>query len=186
MTFTWYPGVPGCRSRRQPVAGVVWHHTAGENHAASVVRTLKSRNPPGGLSIHYVIDYDGTITQCADPATTVCYHAGSRANERFIGVEIVNRALPPATAKHPRPIVKGHAHGRTFDVLDFTPAQYASVLTLADALSNIFNIPRVTAPGDTVIDVRKFSGHVEHCHVSKRKFDSSTLVMQYLRAHGYA
>lgn len=179
--FVWRPGVPGCRKRTEPVAGVVWHWTAGSGAPEAVVRTLRQR----GLSIHYVIGADGLVLQCADPATTVCYHAGSKANERFIGIEIVNRALPPATSKHPRPIVKGRAHGRTFDVLDFTPAQYASILALADALSNIFGISRVTAPGDTVIDVRAFSGHVEHCHVSRRKIDAGTLVTYRLRAHGY-
>ena len=67
--LVWMPGDEGCRSRKVPVAGVLWHWTAGSGDAPAVIRTLKER----GLSIHYVIDYHGVVTKCADPATTVCY-----------------------------------------------------------------------------------------------------------------
>jgi N-acetyl-anhydromuramyl-L-alanine amidase AmpD len=146
------------------------------------VRVLQQR----GLSIHYVVGYDGAVKQCADPATTVCFHAGSSANERFIGVEIANKALGTPSPKRSRTPVNASAHGRKFIALDFTDAQYASVLRLADELSERFAIPRVTAPGDGVIDIRKFTGHAEHIHVSKRKIDCGGLVMTALRARGYA
>lgn len=179
--LAWSPGAAGCRLRRSPVAGVVWHWTAGEGAPDAVVRVLQQR----GLSIHYVIGYDGVVKQCADPATTVCFHAGSKANERFIGVEIANKAVGPSLPKRPRELVQAHAHGRKFGALDFTDGQYASVIALANDLSERFKIPRVTAPGTDVIDVRAFNGHVEHIHVSKRKIDCGGLVMQALRSHGY-
>ena len=179
--FVWRPGVPGCRARTEPVDGAVWHWTAGLGDPEAVVRTLKAR----GLSIHYVIGKDGRRLQCADPATTVCYHAGSRANPRKVGIEICNPGLGSPT-KTGRARVKGRAHGRVLDVLDFTPEQYAAIVLLADELSDRFDIPRITAPGDTVINVREFSGHLEHIMVSRRKIDCSTLVTTALRAHGYA
>jgi N-acetyl-anhydromuramyl-L-alanine amidase AmpD len=181
--LVWRPGVPGCRRRTHPIAGVVWHWTASDNGARSVMRTLKRR----GLSIHYVIDYDGTITCMADPATTACMHAGARANRRFIGVEVVNRALVPASKRRPRPVTKGTAHGQTKDRTDFTPAQYEAILRLADELSARFNIPRSTAQGSTVLPhFERFQGHMEHIHISPRKIDCGGLVMSALRAHGYA
>ena len=63
--LVWMPGDEGCRSRKVPVAGVLHHWTAGSGDAPAVIRTLKAR----GLSIHYVIDYHGVVTKCADPAT---------------------------------------------------------------------------------------------------------------------
>lgn len=182
--LAWLPGDEGCRARKEPVRGVLWHHTAGEGNAPAVIRTLKSR----GLSIHYVIDYDGTVTMCADPATTVCYHGGSRANPAFIGVEIANKALGTPTPKHPRTRVTGSVRGKAINVLDFTEAQYASIVRLADELSDRFAIPRVTAAGDQVMKLAPFAafrGHAEHIHCSPRKIDAATLVMAHLRSHGY-
>lgn len=180
--YVWAPGGADCRLRKEPVAGVVWHWTAGQGAPDAVVRTLQHR----GLSIHYVIGYDGALKRCADPATTVCYHAGSRANGRLVGIEIVNPAVAVnVSSKFPRDTVAARAHGRPFVALDFTPAQYATIVALADELSERFGIPRVTAPGYDVIDVRKFAGHCEHIHVSKRKIDCGGLVMRWLRSHGY-
>ena len=183
--LVWMPGDEGCRSRKVPVAGVLWHWTAGSGDAPAVIRTLKER----GLSIHYVIDYHGVITQCADPATTVCYHGGSRANERFVGIEISNKALGAPKPGRPQATASGRAHGRTFTVLDFTDAQYASIVALADELSERFDIPRVCATGHTVMKpaaLASFRGHLEHVHVSAKKIDCSGLVMAKLRANGYA
>lgn len=180
--LVWLPGAAGCRARTEPIAGVVWHHTGGEGDPDAVVRVLKQR----GLSVHFVIGYDGTIKRCADPATTVCFHAGSKANGRFIGVEVSNKALGPATAKHPRQTVTASAHGRRFQMLDFSERQYASITSLADELSARFNIPRVTSHTDTIVDIAKFLGHVEHVGISRKKIDAGNLVMQRLRAHGYA
>lgn len=181
MSDVWTPGGADCALRLKPIAGVLWHWTAGEGDPDAVVRVLKQR----GLSVHYVIGYNGETRRCADPATTVCYHGGKTANARFIGVEIANKAIGPATPKHPRSATQAHAHGRAFGALDFTEAQYVSIVRLADELSDRFAIPRVTVPHEDLIDVGLFSGHMEHIHVSKKKIDCGGLVMRRLRAHGY-
>jgi N-acetyl-anhydromuramyl-L-alanine amidase AmpD len=161
---------------------VVWHWTGGGDDPERVVKTLRQR----GLSIHFVIGYDGKILRCADPATTVCFHAGKTANARFIGVEICNRGVGSQNAKNPRAHVSAVAHGRKFTALDFSSAQYASIVSLADELSARFSIPKACAKGTTVIDVASFSGHLEHIHVSKKKIDCGGLVVAKLREHGYA
>jgi N-acetyl-anhydromuramyl-L-alanine amidase AmpD len=180
--FVWAPGSRDCGIRTKPVAGMVWHWTGGGDDPERVVHTLKER----GLSIHFVIGYDGKILRCADPATTVCFHAGKTANARFIGVEICNRGIGSQSAKNPRAHVPASAHGRKFTALDFSPAQYESILLLADEMSARFAIPKVTAASNTVIDVAAFSGHMEHINVSKKKIDCGGLVMAKLRVHGYA
>jgi N-acetyl-anhydromuramyl-L-alanine amidase AmpD len=181
--LVWTPGTSGCHLRTEPVSGVIWHWTAGEGSPDGVVRILQQR----GLSVHYVIGYDGTLKRCADPETTVCYHAGKTANARFVGVEIANKALGPASAKRPRDLVPATAHGRKFVSLDFTDAQYATIRALADELSERFDIPRSTAQGDTVLPfLGRFRGHAEHIHVTRKKIDCGGLVMSALRSHGYA
>jgi N-acetyl-anhydromuramyl-L-alanine amidase AmpD len=183
--YAWAPGAAGCRLRREdePVRGALWHWTAGEGDPEAVVRVLRQR----GLSVHYVIGYDGRILRCADPKTTVCYHGGSIANPRFVGIEIASKGLAPASPKRPRAPVTAEAHGRKLAAVDFTSAQYEAILRLADELSDRFAIPRSTAQGSTVLPhVGRFEGHLEHIHVSKRKIDCGGLVMRALREHGYA
>jgi N-acetyl-anhydromuramyl-L-alanine amidase AmpD len=180
--FVWMPGMRDCALRTEPVDGMVWHWNAGGDDPDRVVRTLKER----GLSIHFVMGYDGRILRCADPATTVCFHAGKTANRRKLGIEICNRGIGSQSAKNPRAHVPASAHGRKFTALDFSPAQYKAIVELADEMSERFAIPKVTAPSDTVIDVAKFSGHLEHINVSKKKIDCGGLVLSKLRSHGYA
>jgi N-acetyl-anhydromuramyl-L-alanine amidase AmpD len=55
----------------------------------------------GPTSAHYVIDVDGTVTQCVDTADTA-YHAGnSSVNARSVGVELAGRSSDPGTFTDP-------------------------------------------------------------------------------------
>lgn len=151
----WNPGDPGTRKRKAPPRAFVWHWTGGGNPAETVCRTLRNRrNPKTGkpepLSVHYVLDLDGRLVQCADPAGTVCYHAGT-ANEWSVGCEIVG----------------GPGH-------DFTPAQYAKIGELADASG--FD-RRVWMPGD---NLATFRGHLEHRNVTSKKPDAGGRVLAFL------
>ena len=115
----WRPGTPGCRARKEPIRAVVFHWTGGTRGAQGVAQTLRTRTSrktgkPSPLSIHYIVELDGRVVQCADHST-VTYHAGA-ANEWSIGVEIVG-----GPAK------------------DFTPAQYRAIVELAEAMP----VPRV-------------------------------------------
>jgi N-acetyl-anhydromuramyl-L-alanine amidase AmpD len=178
----WDPGVPGTRERSEPIRGVVWHWTAGIGAPKSVYRTLIGRS----LSIHFVIGSDGSIVQMADPATTVCSHAGPRGNPAFIGVEIVSRGVEPCSPKliqHPRLTT---VRGRRVKALDFLPAQYVAIENLGSALSLTHGIPAVV-PGHTNTlapsELAKYRGHLEHIHVSSRKIDCGGFVMDHLARH---
>jgi len=178
----WGPNAHGARPRTLPARGVVWHWTGGEGSAEKVAAVLRER----GLSIHYVIDADGRTVQMADPADTVCYHAGSRANAQFVGVEIVNRGVAPSLPKRNRPEVDATVRGRKVHALAFTDAQLASVAELADQLSSTYGIPKVTPGGTDTFkpaDLVKFRGHLEHLHVSDRKVDCCGQIVAHLRRH---
>ena len=178
----WGPNAHGARPRTLPIRGVVWHWTGGEGSAEKVAAVLRER----GLSIHYVIDADGRTVQMADPADTVCYHAGSRANAQFVGVEIVNRGVAPSLPKRNRPEVDATVRGRKVHALAFTPEQLAAVAELADRLSADHGIPRVVASGTDTFkpsDLARFKGHLEHLHVSDRKVDCCGQIVTHLGMH---
>lgn len=176
----WQPPQEGCRRRKSPPRAVVWHWTAGERPAEGVCSTLRSRK----LSIHYVIDFDGRIVECADPSTTVAYHAGT-ANEWTVGVEIVSRGVQPALPVRPREPVSVRVHNRPVAALNFSFAQYLSIQSLAEQLSHDLGIPRVCAGYEPTVMTpgaqAAFSGHLEHAHLSAGKVDSGGLVMRFLR-----
>lgn len=84
----WLPS----RARRLPATGVILHATGGETSGGAIgwLRRI-------GLSYHYVIAKDGTVTK-AVPLSRVAYHAGRSVgwagpdcNEYTIGVSLVNR-----------------------------------------------------------------------------------------------
>lgn len=176
----WQPPQDGCRRRKRSPRAVVWHWTAGERPAEGVCSTLRARK----LSIHYVIDASGRIVQCADPETTVAYHAGT-ANEWTIGVEIVSRGVQPALEVRPRAPVAVVVHGRTVKALDFLTPQYRAIHALAELLSHEQGIPRACASEEPRVMTpgaqAAFSGHLEHAHLSANKVDSGGLVMRFLR-----
>jgi len=121
-----------------------------------------------GLSVHFMIDRDGTIYQTLDLKERA-RHAGS-ANSRSIGVEMAHpgayETAPRATeaeaaavsagvmaadgaenVRVARPgMLSGRIHGQTLFQRDFTEAQYESLAKLSAALSRIFPKLRLDAP----------------------------------------
>jgi len=119
-----------------------------------------------GLSVHFMIDLDGTIYQTLD-VKEAAWHA-TIANGRSIGVEIANIGAYPANAKNPfddyylkgsdgkihlldpdtglpsslRPaggdLVSGDVQGQTLKQYDFTPEQYNALTRLAATLCTLF------------------------------------------------
>lgn len=160
----WKPGDPGTRPRKnigtraRPVAEspstFVWHWTGGSGRfAAGVYRTLRARV----LSVHFIVEPGGRTVQCADPLTTVCYHAGS-ANGRAIGCE---------TCGGPK--------------ADFTPQQYAAIAELAEAMPikrAIFGSPHPGRPDKW----ETFAGHLEHHNIRATKPDDAGRVLRFLAA----
>ncbi|MCY3006995.1 MAG: peptidoglycan recognition family protein [Planctomycetota bacterium] len=175
-----------------------------------------------GLSVHFLLDADGTIYQTLDLKERA-WHA-TKSNDRSIGIEIANiGAYPIPQTKDPtkdqadpfsqwyardeqgvfltfppkirgvdrfagrklrprRPeILKGKLGDTTYQQYDYTSEQYAALIKLAAALSDIFPQIRLEIPrgaDGTRIDTTltdeqwaSFSGILGHYHVQGNKSD---------------
>jgi hypothetical protein len=153
----------------------------------SCFNVLKKRK----LSVHFLIDNDGTIYQIMD-TNDVGFHAGNRkVNNCSIGVEISNAFYPkyqPTYVKKgfgERPLMSNiQVHGRTLeDHLGFYPVQVEAFKALARSLNKHYNIPLETPMLNedmkTTVDpqVRSgiFKGLVNHFHITSRKIDCASL-----------
>ena len=150
-----------------------------------------------GASVHFLIDYDGTIYQTLD-LQHAAWHAGSaRTNRPSIGVEISNAYYPKyqdwyvKNGHGERPIKEGvWVHGTKLDpFLGFYPKQIEALKALWKAIHGATGIPYETPTkqnGNTetkyIQDVAygNFSGFVSHYHVSKSKIDCAGLDLKTL------
>ncbi len=162
-------------------------------NASSCQRVLDRR----GISVHFLIDNDGTIYQTMD-IQHAAWHAGSaRANRASVGVEISNAYYPKYQSwykKHgfgERPIIDdAWVHGDKLDPFTgFYPEQIEAAKALWKAIHTATGIPYETPLsqfGKTstryVQDVPygSFSGFVSHYHVSKKKIDCAGLDIKTL------
>ena len=180
----WHAGTRGTRRRRKPPRAVVLHHTGGERDAVGVCSTLRDR----GLSIHYVIDASGKVTQHADPDLAVTFHAGG-ANEWSIGVEITNRGVAPASKARARVAYQSTMHGRPTTFLRFSPDQVDAAQRLCEYLCERFGLP-LRVPCDSalvatraVLDLPALSawrGVLGHYHIERGKVDPSPHLLDEL------
>jgi N-acetyl-anhydromuramyl-L-alanine amidase AmpD len=81
----------GSPRERTPVIDRIVFHEPAMSSLQPTLDTLSSK----GLSVHYCIDRDGSITQHA-PESRACAHAGgnppgTKHNIRSIGIEVINR-----------------------------------------------------------------------------------------------
>ena len=146
-----------------------------------------------GLSVHFMVDNDGTIYQTLD-LVHCAFHAGG-VNEISVGIELCNRgdaARNPKFYAEPRPKVTCRIHDAQFLCYDFTPAQYEAMVHLCRVLTRVFEVP-LQAPLDsasrpvwTKLDnYRAFRGFVGHYHLSTNKWDPGPWDFQrLLRAMG--
>lgn len=143
-----------------------------------------------GLSVHLMLDGDGTVYQALDLADARAWHAGD-VNERSIGVEIQNPVQLHRNKwqKPPREIVMdpGVHGGHAYEHLDFYDIQMKRVVELADVLCARFGIPRdlPLGPGGDVLRALApsgFRGVCGHYHVSKSKPDPGLTLWPGLQA----
>jgi hypothetical protein len=162
-------------------------------NALSCQRVLDRR----GISVHFLIDNDGTIYQTMD-IQHGAWHAGSaRANRASVGVEISNAYYPKYQNWYvkngfgERPIVEdAWVHGDKLEPFTgFYPEQIEAAKALWKAIHAATGIPYETPLsqfGKTstryVQDVPygNFSGFVSHYHVSKKKIDCAGLDIRFL------
>lgn len=74
--------------RRGATVDQIVIHESVTSSRASTLAVLRARKPVP-LSVHYIVDRDGSVTQHA-PIEEACVHAG-RLNGRSVAIEVVNR-----------------------------------------------------------------------------------------------
>lgn len=145
-----------------------------------------------GLSVHFLIDNDGTIYQTMD-MNDVAYHAGSKTwNDLSLGVEISNAYYPEHQEWYvkqglgERPLITDAVvHGeRLKPFTGFYPEQIEAFKALAKAVNKATGIPLVT-PLDrskntnTTVSKKaaegRFEGFINHYHLTNRKIDCAGL-----------
>tara|TARA_R110000824_G_scaffold61313_1_gene163150 strand:- start:2402 stop:3358 length:957 start_codon:yes stop_codon:yes gene_type:complete len=150
-----------------------------------------------GISVHFLIDNDGTIYQTIDMQHG-CWHAGSeRANRASVGVEISNAYYTKyqdwyvRNGYGNRPLLEGvRCQSEELDpFLGFYPVQIRALKQLWKAIHKGLNIP-YNAPlnqfGNTDgnyaqhVKYGTFKGFVSHYHVSKNKKDCAGLDIKTL------
>jgi N-acetylmuramoyl-L-alanine amidase len=140
-----------------------------------------------GLSVHFLIDNDGTIFQTLDLVDCAFQAAG--VNEVSIGVELANRgdALRFPEAYHGRRDKKTCTiNGHQFLAYEYTKQQMDSMISLGKTLARIFpNLPQ-TFPADggeplwkTLSDPREYTGYMGHYHVTSNKWDPGPFDFKY-------
>ena len=145
-----------------------------------------------GISVHFMIDNDGTIYQSVDMQHGAWHAGSSRANRASVGVEITNAYYPKYQDTYikrghgERPMVEGAwVHGSQLDpFLDFYPIQIEALKALWKAIHAATGIPyeaplsqfgKTSTRYEQDVPYGKFSGFVSHYHVSKRKIDCAGL-----------
>jgi len=159
----------------------------------SCFKVLENR----GLSVHFLIDNDGTIYQTMD-MNDVAYHAGSRTwNNKSIGVEISNAYYPQhqgwyeKNVGEKRPLVTDAiVHGQKLSPFtDFYPEQTEALKALMKAVNRATGIPLKTPldrskSTNTTVSKKaasgRFEGFVNHYHLTNRKIDCAGLDLKKL------
>ena len=128
--------------RKSPLVTFVLHETSG-NSASGCKKSLVEKH----LGVHLILDKDGTISNHADLATEICWHAG-QVNGVSIGMEVVN-AYRPETAKDPHgPVVPAEwwtwcPKGQAKEYVAPTNEQMRVALALVPWLCDHLGIPVV-------------------------------------------
>jgi hypothetical protein len=133
-----------------------------------------------GLSVHFLIDNDGTIYQTLDLVYSAFQAAG--ANEHAIGVELANRGdahLYPNAYGGARDKRSVSINGVGLKIYDFTDAQKKAMVSLGKALTRIFPALPQTYPnnaGEPIFATlsgrpQDYSGYLGHYHVTASKWD---------------
>jgi hypothetical protein len=160
------------------------------------------------LSVHLLLDADGTVYQALDLAEAHAFHA-AEVNERSVGVEICNpvRVERSRFCNPPRSVVwdRGVNGDPDHSHLEFYDVQKQRLVELAKAVSDIFEIPRRlprlpewtshtgglpdlsgTVTRGALDALASFTGTCGHFHVSSQKDDPGNTLWGNLTAAGWA
>ena len=167
------------RGTRNPSCFIThWDATLSSHHCARILQKRK-------LSVHFMIDNDGTIYQMAD-TNDICWHARG-ANNRSIGVEITNAYYLKWEDWYirkgfgRRPLVTGAVcHGRELKpFMGFYHVQLQALTALYEAINKGHGIPLVAPQIKTTVDPSvvdgSFKGFCSHYHLTDNKLDCAGL-----------
>src|SRR3989344_235518 len=173
-----FKNLPGWRIRdpNKPPRVVILHWDV-DRSSHGCYQTLLARK----LSIHFMVDNDGTIYQAGNPSTMTAFHAGS-LNDTSIGIEINSPGTLLSLDDKARPRPRGILGVRNSkqEALYFYPEQVSSVLNLVTTLCAFYAIPKVLPGVNNIVsnDVdnrilgNQYSGICGHYHCSlKGKID---------------
>lgn len=141
-----------------------------------------------GLSMHFLIDNDGTIYQMLDMQHPA-WQAGSKFwNVNGVGVEISNAFYTKYQSWYvkngfgERPIVRSEVHGVDLkEHLDFYPVQLEALAALWEAVSNATGMELdVNLEKGVCEEAKKCSGpsFVNHYNLTSNKIDCASLDME--------
>jgi hypothetical protein len=181
-TAKWNNGMsPSYDAVRSTIKQFVVHHD-GCTTADMCFSVLQNER---GLSVHFLLDNDGTIYQTLDLGL-MAYHAADW-NLYSIGVELCSRGdattYPTAYPANTRPTKNCKVNGHTIKAYDYTKAQYESFTQLCRELIRIFpNLPAdypQSSPGvqmwDTLpnpnMERERYAGYIAHYHLTQQKWD---------------
>jgi len=150
-----------------------------------------------GISVHFLIDNDGTIFQTLDMQHGAWHGSSGRVNRASVGVEITNAYYPKYQNWYKkrgfgeRPIMKDTVvHGQKLDdFMGFYDIQIQAAQALWKAIESCSDVEYQTpldANGNTsttyVQDVvyGKFAGIVSHYHCTKKKIDCAGMDIKKL------
>ncbi len=146
-----------------------------------------------GLSVHFLIDNDGTIYQTLD-LVDGAYHAAG-VNEISIGVELCNRGQveldgPDFYKKKfgiNRNVEEIVVHNTRYRMWAYTPEQYMAMEALGKALARLFpNLPQVFPEWNNYVlptwmaEPRGFAGYLGHYHITNNKWDPGAFNFKWL------
>jgi hypothetical protein len=144
-----------------------------------------------GLSVHFMIDNDGTIIQSAD-TNHICWHAKPN-NDISIGVEISNAVYPKYQSYYERngfgkrPVhenVKINNWKLPHSLLGFYSVQLNALTALIDAITRYYDTIPLQTPEDYYnvslpeSKRRTYSGVISHYHINEKKIDCANLNLE--------
>ena len=147
-----------------------------------------------GISVHFLIDNDGTIYQTMD-LQHIGWHAGiSKINNLSVGVEISNaydlkwQSWYKKNGFGERPVITdAEVHGSTLKPhLGFYPVQLEALKALWKAIHLACGVPLETPTGasknafDSQCAAGKTKGFLSHYHIKKTKIDCGGLDIEKL------
>jgi hypothetical protein len=147
-----------------------------------------------GLSVHFLIDNDGTIYQTLDLADGAFHAAG--VNEISIGVEMCNRGIveldgPDFYRRHgiDRGMTECIIHNTRYHMWTYTTQQYMAMEALGKALARLLpNLPQVFPEWNGALlntwmqEPRSFAGYIGHFHITNNKWDPGCFDFRWLAA----